>query len=202
MKEMVVKNDTLRMTEEQRELVDQNMGLFFSYFERIKAKYNIRERDIPDLISIMHDCICRSSMKYDPSIGKFSTYVYGGFYFAFFTLRSKLKKANREPFNLTDVSPIFQNEPDLDTVKIRNDMFNHHLKIDIEPLLKIIDESKLTYREETVLKGRFLQDLTYSEIGRRLCLTHQRIQQILWVALWKVRTVIIERKHSFQDFVI
>ena len=62
------------LTDEQRQLAEDNVNLIYSYVNRYKDKYP--RLDHEDMLGICNDAYCRAIQNFDPNKGKLSTFAY------------------------------------------------------------------------------------------------------------------------------
>ena len=64
-----MKNENKRLTEEQRELVNDNIGLVKKFIEKKRLKYD-------DWYDLMCIALCEAAITFNPEKGKFSTHAF------------------------------------------------------------------------------------------------------------------------------
>jgi RNA polymerase sigma factor (sigma-70 family) len=86
-----------RLTESQRELVEENIGLAYGAFIKYQSKRLLFFVDEDDLVQIASLALCNAAIRYIPGKAVFSTYAYKAIRNAFAdTIRLYMKKSRIE----------------------------------------------------------------------------------------------------------
>lgn len=170
---------TVRLTDEQRLLVQDNRGLVYPVANRYKAR--IRSGELDDMLQDGFCGLCRAAQLFDPERGfKFSTYATGWIWSKIAAGR-RLRRGTKRNIE----SPQFQQSP--------FDLMAHHdgggARVDsadhAEALLRMLGRA-----ERTVIVRRFglggNRAETFRQIGHKMGITGPRVKQIQDAAIAKL----------------
>ena len=184
-----------KLTEEQKEILENNIALLRKYCKNQLLKGIIPEGYEPEFIGELEERFCNIIRTFDDKKAKLSTYAYRGFYFATKEFFRKIQKAR-------EISLI----PKIDG-EINNSRWNsvsgfgeEHLNL--EKLADLIDETELTKREIICIQSYYYDRLLLREIGEIYNLTGERIRQIIKEAVNKIRVRALEQEYTEEEFYI
>lgn len=163
-----------------------------------------------DLMQSGYLAMSRALEEYDPSQGKFTTYL--GYYIhsEFRIAIGRSDRQLRDPLNKCRSldEPINKDEPDgavlMDTIPDPHDYAEeaeHH--VFIKELRRALDEALATLpaREATVVRSYYYDGQTQAETAEQLGVTHQRVKQLRDTGLHHLRTGAARKQlEQFVDF--
>ena len=198
-----MRSNTKKLTKKQQKLISNNIGLLYAYYHNLIKNNHVPKSECPELLHMMHIAMCHASRRYDPSLAKFSTYVYGAFKLSFFSFRRYLRSIGKEPITFTDIFTNAYGEEVIGNDKVLLDKSpEKHLNVDFLALHNLIDKAHLNNQEMNVLCDRYGKNETYREIGERMNVSKQRPEQVLKKALAKIREAASERGKDITDFIL
>lgn len=184
-----------KLTEEQKEILENNIGLLRSYCKNQLLKGVIPEGHEPEFIGELEERFCNIIRTFDKNKSKLSTYAYKGFAFAKSRFFEKLQKNKR-----TSLIPEMSGEIDNTIWNSVSGFGREHL--DLEKLADLINETGLTKREIICLQSYYYDGLFLRQIGEIYNLTGERIRQIIKEALNKIRLRALEQEYTEEEFYI
>jgi RNA polymerase sigma factor (sigma-70 family) len=207
---------TVRMTEEQKQKVEDNIRLVHSYYNKyLRHKNNSATFDEEGMKSELFLALCKAVQGFDPDKNvKFSTYAYRGFFFAYTVYVNDCIKNNRRFF------AAFAEE---EKKSLHKDFASYHdcviglaevnyvpsKKIDWKEIEYICKgkQAGLTIIEKKILRKYCKEDLSFKEIGKELrksrgkgCFSRERIRQIHNKALEKIKKYLEKTDYKIRDF--
>ena len=184
-----------KLTEEQKEILENNIGLLRSYCRNQLLKGIIPEGHEPEFIGELEERFCDIIKTFDENKSKLSTYAYIGFGYAKSRFFEKLQKVRR-----TSLVPEISGEIDNTIWNSVSGFGREHL--DLEKLADLISETGLTKREVICLQSYYYDGLLLRQIGEIYNLTGERIRQIIKEALDKIRSRALEQGYIEEEFYI
>ena len=192
-----------KMTEKQRQLIEDNYSLLLAYCNRyvdnnnaIKKYHSIPFNEVDDLIGHLHTNFCSSAINFDSKKGfKFSTYAFGGFRLGTRNFSGRLKKYCEKNRRFSDINKTYE--------KVEDEEVCHNefeVGFDLEYFRKLLREAKMSRQERKVLEGCCLKGKTLREIGEKINLSKERVRQIREGAFSKVKKVAKKKKYELADF--
>ena len=173
------------LNDKQRDLIEDNMMLFYKCFHKLKNKYHsLSEEEIWDCCT---EAAVKTAYEIDEEKGKYSTL----FYIA--SERNVLKRIRYYDFDCRKGSKVnisLDYEYSKDNEK--GDQFanrylgvkDNHDSLDVETILSVLNE-----REREILYRLCILDLEKKEIAKELGISTQSISYFLKTAAKKVRKV-------------
>ena len=169
-----MRNENKRLTEEQRELVNNNIGLVKKFIEKNRLKYDDRY----DLICI---ALCEAAITFNPEKGKFSTH-------AFWKMQQKL---TNEATNMNRNKRGNNDKPmRLDqTVRVENEDYTlaelvaSEDNVEESAMLRrnMADMMKRLTQTEQIIAAELAKGATQKEIGNKMGLSQQAINAYIKV---------------------
>ena len=163
-----MKNENKRLTEEQRELVNNNIGLVKKFIEKKRLKYD-------DWYDLMCIALCEAAITFNPEKGKFSTH-------AFWKMQQKL---THEVAHLnTNKRGNGSNPKRLDqTVRVDNEDYTlaelvaSEDNVEESAVLRknMADMMKRLTKTEQIIAAELANGTTQKEIGAKMGLSQQAI---------------------------
>jgi RNA polymerase sigma factor (sigma-70 family) len=178
------------LTEEQRNLIENNYRLLFYYIKKeVKS-----ERLLSDLESVMDELnrkFCDAAAHYDSSFGcKFSTFSYKCFDNGMKKLLSKKIREKRKGFKITNVSS-----------KEYQQLEDRRISVDLHFLMTIIDKvSSVSSTNKNILFSYFLENKTLEQTGIIFGKSKERIRQIISDTLFRIKEYIKHNSFEEKDF--
>lgn len=176
------------LSEEQRQLVIDNMGLLkkFYYDEVMKGYIPIHMHH--EFKSDLMRRFCLSALKYDEDTGfKFSTFAYGGFRYCVGDIKKKIIKNGR----LSHLGDCQEDVADLEGPRL----------LIKRRVIKFLEYVPISEREKNVISLCYLERLTLQEVGEILGVSKQRVGQIRVEAEDKIRIFVYKKEYEVEDFV-
>lgn len=163
-----MKSESKRLTEEQRELVNNNIGLVKKFVEKKKLKYD-------EWYDLMCVALCEAAITFNPEKGKFSTH-------AFWKMQQKL---TNEAVNMNRNKPGNGDKPKrLDqTVRVENEDYTlaeliaSDDNVEESAMLRknMADMMKRLTKTEQIIAAELANGTTQKEIGVKMGLSQQSI---------------------------
>ena len=185
-----------KLTEEQKEILENNIGLLRKYCKNQLLKGVIPEGYEPEFIGELEERFCSIIKTFDESREvKLSTYAYIGFGFATKEFFRKLQKVRE-----TSLIPKIYGEIENSRWNSVSGFGEEHLNL--EKLADLIDETELTKREIICIQSYYYDGLFLREVGEIYNLTAERIRQIIKEALDKIRLRALKQEYTEEEFYI
>ena len=157
-----------RLTEEQRKLVNDNIGLVKKFFEKKRLKYD-------DWYDLMCITLCEAAITFDPEKGKFSTH-------AFWKMQQKL---TNEATNM-NISKRGNNDKTMrldQTIRVDNESYTlaeliaSDDNVEESAVLRknMADMMKRLTKVQQIIAAELAKGTTQKEIGEKLGLSQQLI---------------------------
>lgn len=169
-----MKNENKRLTEEQRELVNNNIGLVKKFIEKKRLKYD-------DWYDLMCIALCEAAITFNPEKGKFSTH-------AFWKMQQKL---TNEATNMNRSKRGNNDKPmRLDqTVRVENEDYTlaelvaSEDNVEESAVLRknMADMMKRLTKTEQIIAAELANGTTQKEIGVKMGLSQQSINAYIKV---------------------
>ena len=169
-----MRNGNKRLTEEQRELVNNNIGLVKKFIEKKRLKYD-------DWYDLMCIALCEAAITFNPEKGKFSTH-------AFWKMQQKLtneatnmnrsKRGNNDKPMRLDQTVRFENE-DYTLAELVASEDN----VEESAMLRrnMADMMKRLTQTEQIIAAELAKGATQKEIGNKMGLSQQAINAYIKV---------------------
>lgn len=193
-------NKIKKLTEEQKKLISENIGLLRYYCGQELRKGTIPSGYEDQFIGALEEKFCKIAFSFDKKRGvKLSTYAYKCFRSAKRDFLRKIKRI-KETIRI----PII---PSYENYFTENTLWNsisgygkEHL--DLEKIAELIDETDLTKREIICLQSYYYDDLYLRQIGEIYNISGERVRQIIKQALIKIRLKALKYKYTKEDFYV
>lgn len=186
-----------RLTKKQQDLVSNNLRLLRGFIINLKKRRFISPRIEDDLISELCWNFCISASKYDEDYGvKFSTYAYWGFNKSVKEICGR-KKRNIDRHNFCSIDRICD---DIDTKVVFSN--TNELKVKKDFLYNIVDKVDVKERDKKIFIEYYSYKISQEKLGEKYNLTRNRIHQIIFNILNKLKRIMRILKLSKQDFYV
>lgn len=190
------------LSEEQRQLISSNMGLLRVFYQKEIDKGYIPDQKEDEFLSYLQRGFCNSALNYDKSTGfKFSTYVYGGFNFCVEDIKNSILKD--EKISNVGVEEFLINDGIYEDKSIWNSIsgWDADFSISHEKIVATINEVPLSERERVAIDCHYLEGITFSELGKKMGISGERVRQIELNAITKIKTFINKKDYRIEDFI-
>ena len=157
------------------ELVVENLGLAHWAARRWGAGI-----EYDDAVSMCLLVLCEAALKHDPARGKFTTFVHARLRGVLLDEKRKRAGRHREVPTVLSLNHILKEDTEFDIPDPHAPAFYENSGIWV--FIKY-----LTRREQDVLYLRYVKEMKYHQIARRLSLSESRIMQLNNAAIKKLR---------------
>lgn len=189
------------LTDEQRELAEENFPLVIFYIQdQLLKKKKIYPHEIDDCMGHIMWGLCMAAETYDKDKGAFSTYAYNAFRHGFCRYLQLRDRFNSR-FILTDFMVRHDDSDDgssYDPEDLPAPRNERHLEWDdIKELFNYVELDPIEFY---VIKMYYRSNYSYKQIGRRLSLSGEGVRQIAVSAISKIKKAVRENDLSIADF--
>ncbi len=189
-----------QLTDEQRQIIEDNKGLFINFANKQLEKGIISYNDYDDFIGYLQYRFCLSLLKFDSNISKISTFSYKTFIYAKIEFVKNLS-IYRDRFKMVFDSNIPSNYINSENIiRWNRKPCNEHLNF--HNLKELYQESKLNSREIRFLEYHFLYKKSYSQIAKLNNRSKEWARKITIEAMRKIKKLIDEKGYEIKDFLI
>ncbi len=206
MKDEEVKDERV-LSEEQKKLVIDNIGLLRGFYRDEISKGYIPGNRIDDFKSDLQRNFCKSALTYNEDLGfKFSTYAYGGFGFCVKDIKRIIAR-NKKTITTSNFKDFILEANDGKFYVTRRrlvwDSINGHSKtfVDAEKIAELLEKASLSDREKKVINLYYLERWTQEKLGKELGICKERIRQIISEAITKIKVFVDSEDYEIEDFV-
>lgn len=200
------------LTEEKKKVVEDNMHFLWYYYKKhITSRYReLNETQKEEIVEALHWGICLAAEAWEEEKGKFTTICQ--WYF-----KSVVTNYFRERslfYDRYELIP-FIHDDNIDEESSRNDdMFFTPVKkggfdedldckknILWEDISFMFDEINMSPQEEEIVSYHYKHRFTLSEIGEMLCMSRERIRQIMGDIFERLKQYVLDSGLEYEDFV-
>jgi len=184
------------LTEEQKKLAEENIGLVWYFVKQQIKKGRIQPHEVDELSGYLMMHYCLSCEKYDPLLNtKFSTYAFNSFNHAISNYRMNNKRFygrfvtcdyNNLDENVSFIEPVFENK----TKK----------EVDFDKIDNILMKAKLDSFEHQTFHYKHKLYYNYTEIGEIMGYSKERIRQFYESGLKKIIAYVKKSGYSMDYF--
>ena len=185
-----------KLTEEQKKLISDNIGLMRYYCGKELRKGCIPNSYEDQFIGELEENFCKAAFSFDEKRNvKFSTYAYKSFITAKINFFRRIKRVEK--------TSLFLEYDDIEEKYLWNSISGYGRKhLDINKIMELIEEVDLTKKEINCIKLYYRNGLYLRQIGDIYNVSRERIRQIISKALNKIRAKIIEEEYTKKDFYV